>query len=615
MSQIKFVYKSQNIPDTTPIEGSQHTITSGAVYEAISNIQMNTLFATGYLPEGIAQIEKQHKLSFEENTLKLETGSKLFIPSGIDEEDQSFIFNTVETTQEIAGNSSYSNSLPAYLFVDTTNNEFVARTKRTNNKNSITGEVLDSATQYVFAQKEQPAIGTASAVNGAIWWDLTTNRIKVFNSQADQWVEAEYSVPLAVVTCENNVITGIDWDFTYCGVCEGVTWVNPGVTFVIPTGTNPDKGTYTTQMLETTDVITKIFIEDTTVAFDELALYMNVDGEIEGPVDELTFDTSTGLFIDTEGGTHSVCRYALISTSHLTSLATDPLTVTEFVLRGCTAIADNDDIEYVIRLIGSSTGATIDDLRAELEDVRALIDTLKEQTATDIDNAKTEVEANMNDLMVHKKLPEGYDPDDVLSTISLDETILGTKTFQETIVGNITGHAQNVNIDATSNEIIPLGLNTFTAGTGNTIVSPSTTVRVGNNYVNATNFNGTALQTNWADLAEKYLTDEEYPVGTLVQFGGEKEMTIAKTEVNAVISEAPAVLMNNAMEGGQPVALAGRVKLRVVDKCKKFDKIYLSEFAGVGVNRWSGKPAIARALEDKDTEGEGLVLCAVHFSI
>ena len=192
---------------------------------------------------------------------------------------------------------------------------------------------------------------------------------------------------------------------------------------------------------------------------------------------------------------------------------------------------------------------------------------------------------------------------------------MGTKTFQETIIGNITGHAQNVNINATNNEIIPLGLTAFTAGTGNTIVSPGTTVRVGNNYVNATNFNGTALQTNWADLAEKYLTDEEYPVGTLVQFGGEKEMTIAKTEVNAVISEAPAVLMNNAMEGGQPVALAGRVKLRVVDKCKKFDKIYLSEFAGVGVNRWSGKPAIARALEDKDTEGEGLVLCAVHFSI
>ena len=114
MSQIKFVYKSQNIPDTIPIEGSKHTITSGAVYEAISNIQMNTLFATGYLPEGIAQIEKQHKLSFEENTLKLETGSKLFVPNGIDEEDQSFIFNTVETAQEITGNSSYSNSLPAY---------------------------------------------------------------------------------------------------------------------------------------------------------------------------------------------------------------------------------------------------------------------------------------------------------------------------------------------------------------------------------------------------------------------------------------------------------------------------------------------------------------------
>lgn len=616
MSQIKFVYKSQNIPDTVPTEGSTHTITSGAVYEAISSIQMDTLFATGYLPEGIAEIQRQHDLSFEDGTLTLTAGSTLFVPNGIDAEDGSFIFTAVTTEQDITGNSTYSGSLDAYVFVDTDNNNFVARTKRSNNINSVTGELLDTATQYVFAQETEPAIGTTSAVNGTIWWDLSVNRIKVFNSTADTWIESNYSVPLCVVSCENSVITGISWNFYYCGVCERITWINPGVTFVIPLGVNADKGTYNTQMLQTTDVISKVYFDDSTSAYSEYAFYINVDGEIEGAVPEYTFDSEIGLFLDEDGGEHQACRYALVSTDHLTSLASDPLTVTEFTIRGVTAIADNDDVEYLVRLIGSSNGATIDDLQAELEkateDRQAIRDEMDEKLAA----LQEEIEANMNDLMVHKKLPDGYNQDDVLATISVNETIEGTKTFTETIIGDISGSSQTVNIQSTNNEIIPLGLVEFTEGTGNTIVSPNTTVRIGSNYVTATTFSGTAVQANWADLAEIYKTDKEYPVGTLLQFGGEEELTIAKDEVNAVVSENPALLMNDGMEG-QPVALVGRVYVRVVDKIKKHDRIFLSDIAGVGsVHQATGgaKP-IARALEDKESDGEGLVLCAVHFSI
>lgn len=132
----------------------------------------------------------------------------------------------------------------------------------------------------------------------------------------------------------------------------------------------------------------------------------------------------------------------------------------------------------------------------------------------------------------------------------------------------------------------------------------------------ANRFEGLATSALWADLAEMYLTDEEYPAGTLLEWGGDAELTIAKNEVNAVISDKPAFLMNAGAEG-QPVALAGRVLVRVVDTCQKFDKIYLSSIAGVG----SVKPRnpedrpIARALEEKTTYGEGLVMCAVHFSI
>ena len=55
--------------------------------------------------------------------------------------------------------------------------------------------------------------------------------------------------------------------------------------------------------------------------------------------------------------------------------------------------------------------------------------------------------------------------------------------------------------------------------------------------VYANYYYGKAQSSEWADLAEIYQTDKDYPAGTLLQFGGKKELTIAHDEVNAVVSE------------------------------------------------------------------------------
>ena len=41
-------------------------------------------------------------------------------------------------------------------------------------------------------------------------------------------------------------------------------------------------------------------------------------------------------------------------------------------------------------------------------------------------------------------------------------------------------------------------------------------------------------QARYADLAEKYETDKNYPVGTLICIGGEKEATALKTSAICV---------------------------------------------------------------------------------
>ena len=81
----------------------------------------------------------------------------------------------------------------------------------------------------------------------------------------------------------------------------------------------------------------------------------------------------------------------------------------------------------------------------------------------------------------------------------------------------------------------------------------------GNNFHFKSDIYGCAMSARWADLAELYETDDIYKPGTLVKFGGEKEITIATDEANAVITTKPAFTMNSDCNGtSQGIALTGR---------------------------------------------------------
>ena len=97
---------------------------------------------------------------------------------------------------------------------------------------------------------------------------------------------------------------------------------------------------------------------------------------------------------------------------------------------------------------------------------------------------------------------------------------------------------------------------------------------------------GTALKAKWADLAEMYDSDSEYEPGTLVKFGGEKEITIATDEVNAVITTKPGLLLGeNDTNTKLPIALVGKVPVKVMGSIKKFDKLVLSDVPGIAIKK------------------------------
>ena len=93
--------------------------------------------------------------------------------------------------------------------------------------------------------------------------------------------------------------------------------------------------------------------------------------------------------------------------------------------------------------------------------------------------------------------------------------------------------------------------------------------------ITANLFQGTATAARYADLAEKYLTDEEYEIGTVVAVGGEKEVTACSIGHRAigVVSANPAFMMNKDLDGGTYIALKGRVPAKVVGPVQKGDRL------------------------------------------
>ena len=135
---------------------------------------------------------------------------------------------------------------------------------------------------------------------------------------------------------------------------------------------------------------------------------------------------------------------------------------------------------------------------------------------------------------------------------------------------------------------------------------------------------GTAMSALWADLAEMYDADDEYEPGTLVEFGGDREITIARTNVNGVITTKPAYMMNSDIvaEHKAGIALEGRTPVKVKGKVKKFDLLYLNPYTpGIAFAPGEMRPdkilgnPVGRSLEDKTTDDVGLVEAVVRFNL
>jgi len=233
----------------------------------------------------------------------------------------------------------------------------------------------------------------------------------------------------------------------------------------------------------------------------------------------------------------------------------------------------------------------------------------------------------------------------VTGTVTAASVVGGVITGSSlSVTGNVTGGnlitaalAQAATLSATANvqagNLRTTGLISATGAiTGAAITGTSLTVSTGNitvgNIVNANgngvgNIGSAALYFNtvfakatsaqYADLAEWYSADADYPPGTVLSFGGSQEVTMTTAindpKVAGVVSTNPAHVMNAGLTSAHTamVALAGRVPTLVIGTVTRGDMMVS---AGGGRAKACATPAmgtvIGKALQ-AHPGGQGMI--------
>ena len=177
--------------------------------------------------------------------------------------------------------------------------------------------------------------------------------------------------------------------------------------------------------------------------------------------------------------------------------------------------------------------------------------------------------------------------------------------FDDVYAGNFWGTSEKASALLVGGTARVGSVDTSGTGTGNTVA-----VRDSAGNLNAVLFQGTATAARYADLAEVYTTDQEYPVGTAMAVGGEAEAKAANVSnlCIGVISAEPAYLMNSECDG-QAIGLKGRVPVRVSGVVNKGDAVYaLSD----GVCTTLATTAmVGIALESSTDDNEKLIECVL----
>jgi len=419
------------------------------------------------------------------------------------------------------------------------------------------GEFLDENFIHLL---ENGANTTApgAPLTGQLWYDKSTNTIKVYNGTAFKRLNGAQ----ASTTAPSSNISGDLWYDTVneqLNVYTGSAWVLVGPAYTAGTGT-------TGAIVDT--------IQDTSLV-DHVVIKLVVSNQVVGIVSK---DTEFTPQVGISGFSN--------------------------VKPGITLASSISGVNQFFQ--GTATNSQLLGNLASTDFMRATA------VAGNVTSTVNAVEIN-ND----NGLEIGADQDLAItvsgSTTTIAQTVLNGNLVITVNDGGVT--TTIVNIDG-ANSLAQFG-NSLAVNS----ISKTGSNAVGNIGSSSNYFNqifATATTALYADVAERFAADDIYQPGTVVELGGDAEITQVKqplsNNVFGVISTRAAFLMNGGAGNNDthpPVAMTGRVPVRVIGKIKKSDRLVSAgdglARAAINTSELTPYNSIGRALESKDYEEMGLV--------
>jgi hypothetical protein len=342
--------------------------------------------------------------------------------------------------------------------------------------------------------------------------------------------------------------------------------------------------------------------------------------------DSATFELTVGTDVLQFSGTDDI-NITTSSTKNISIALDNDITVDTITL-GSAAINETD-----ITKIDGITNGTAAANKAVVLDGSKDIGTLGAVTATSFVIGSADI--NESDLEQIDGLTAGTVAASKAVVVDSDKDASGFRNVTATgaitagsFVGPLTGTASQATVADTVKTVsaggtdasffIPFVDTQDSSSTAQTLV-----IDGGLSYNPSTNIlDTTATAAQYADLAERFEADAEYEMGTVMVIGGNKEITqsttAGSTDVVGIISstEQAAFTMNAGVgdDATHPLlALAGRVKVKVIGRARKGDRLVTSAIPGCAeradIANCTTFNVVGRALEDKDDLKAGLINC------
>ena len=426
-------------------------------------------------------------------------------------------------------------------------------------------------------------------IQGQLWWDSTNSKLQVYNGTSFQ--TAGGSAPYQS-TAPNNLAAGdiwIDSDTGQMYYYNGTASVLVGP----PSSTGTTNGFTFDSILDSDDAtqnITKLFndgnliaivSEDTFTPKSSLSGFATITKGINlsTAISDLKFG-GTSTDADKLGG--------VAAANYLRANANDTTSGTLGVINdaGLSVGADSD-----LSVTVDGTGVVMTNTVVDTDFTFKVNDGGTTTTVMTIDGSLARV---------------GIGTTTPGSALEVNGTIKAT-SLETAVTGNVTGNL-------TSSGANTMGTLTMAGTITSKAIAPDADASydIGTSSKGYSTVHAKATSAQYADLAEIYETDNNYEVGTVVVFGGTKEITTTDqkydTRVAGVISENPAYIMNSKSDG-QPVALAGKVKCKVHGTISKGTMLVASERTGCATK--SEHPpvgsVIGKALESYNSDETGVI--------